>query len=480
MIYNSSGLRGTNVPVKSIRLLNLVILALLEMPISKSGIVENLHEQAVLLKLLKAFDECELLYYFQKDPYQRINFENLHTSLSGVFFLHGNFNTTLNRHSDIHKHSACKFSLAIFYFSSNTPLLEKQISTRIFPLYAPILRRDKDHVLIHAADEKLCDRHLSSPHFGMKIRFKLCVYQNKNENFVKLKTVKLYGKPGGKHLVIHLDILNISNYIQLGLTKNFNRKPFRFCIPKISSHLEIRRNSKGQNYFVRGLYHWYLEQSANSFNYTHQIFYTSNGGDTGTRLANGTWVGAVGDLLYGKCDISIMIALVHSRHKFISWSPAFLYEWIIFVTHSPKIYYSPKGMLWVFTPELWMLFFLALVVIAVLLKIISGKEMTKWVTLSYIYATFLEQDQKKVLRNSSVLSRMLVSVWLLFAIIMGTVYKGKLVGVIGFPVYSWTPKTFEQLATSNYRPVLNLVGKGKTHLSLDIFLKVKKVLFNLW
>jgi hypothetical protein len=113
----------------------------------------------------------------------------------------------------------------------------------------------------------------------------------------------------------------------------------------------------------RGFYKYWMEAAMNKFNFSYSIFYSSMGRGTGAMLKNGTWTGGMGDILDERAEIGVLVG-----HKLVEWSGPLSYEWMVFVCHKPKLYFSPKAIFRPFTALMWTLFLLSIVLNVIFLK----------------------------------------------------------------------------------------------------------------
>ncbi len=143
------------------------------------------------------------------------------------------------------------------------------------------------------------------------------------------------------------------------------------------------------------------------------------------------------------------------------------------MTSIPRNSNSPKAIFKPFTILTWILFFLSLLVMTLALKTLAliacdseswNVKWTNWEMFEYMFSPFMEQEHTLPLRSTAV--RVLCSFWLIFAMITATAYRGKLVSLIAFPVNTWVPTTFEELANSHFKVALNVVGKGNLQFIL--------------
>jgi len=221
---------------------------------------------------------------------------------------------------------------------------------------------------------------------------------------------------------------------------------------------------------TRGYYLLWLVEAMKKFNFTYEMFQSSLGGGTGI-MKNGTWKGTVGDVLYEEAEMGFMIGKIHSRHKFVEWSAPLSYEWLIFACHKPRSFFSPKAIFWPFSPPVWTLCLISLAlvigVVKILLRAEGGRPLSsKWPMrklFEYTYSSLLEQDAGSTNPTNSFYSsvRVFCTFWMLFAIIVSNTYRAKLVSLIAFPVESWVPHTFEELAESWFSVGLNVIGRGE-------------------
>ncbi|CAL8072906.1 unnamed protein product [Orchesella dallaii] len=381
------------------------------------------------------------------------------------------------RLNDVHRLSIlCGF--ALFSFNTlKTPsayTFSKLFSTYT-PRYNPILKKDEDIFVFLPKNQNQGKEILFSDNFAIKIKFKLIIVTNSSS--VLGQTIDIYGNNG---LPLLKTLFKVKSFSQIkenttladwfpDTTKNFQGKVFNMAIPKVAFRFEIS-SKNGNLHPRRGYYKWWLDEAIRKFNFSYNMFPSSFGGSTGKLLENGTWIGAVGDILYGKADWSFVVGHTYQRHPFIEWSGPLSYEWMVFLNHKPKTFYSPMAIFWPFTTSMWCMSFLAMILVVLAFKLITNLVklgISYGQLLEYVFATILEQDQqipcKKLPLNSI---RLLVAFWLLSAIIIATAYRGKLVSLMAFPLETWVPVKFSELASSSFRVGLNVVGKGGAAYSI--------------
>ncbi|CAL8143870.1 unnamed protein product [Orchesella dallaii] len=439
-----------------------------------------------LHQILLNYDDCELLYLFESGTQGPISVNDfdmlaLDQASSGARIL--SFfapNVKYHRHQDIHRHTRAHCALAILIFNKIHPDIESWLFDTIIPRYGPIIRKDEDRFIFLTPTNKLADEVMLSSNFGEKIKYKIALHAENPDNLVECKTIDFYANNGNPvpKVLQAIDVLtSVEKSLDFStlfpdMTKNFNGKQFRITVPNVKYRFEMEWRD-GAYHPKRGFYKWWLDEAIIKFNFTYFMFWSSFEKATGKPLENGTWVGAAGDLLYDKADIAVIVGETYSRQPFFGFSAVLSYEWFFFMTHIPRNYYSPKAIFWPFTPLMWGLFFLSLILMTLSLKAIAvagagGSTMRKnkkWTyarMVDYIFTTFMEQDRDGPTSASSI--RMLCAFWLLFSMVTSTAYRGKLVTLIAFPVDTWIPTDFEELANSNFKVALNNVGKvGAAH-----------------
>lgn len=405
-----------------------------------------------------------------------------HSSSSGAFVVSktltdSTFDNILHfkRLLDIHRYNKRQCAISFMYVTNVVQPMAKWMFESLTPRYVPIIRKDEDYFVFVTETEQDANTILLSQEFGNKIKYKIsvtCDLRNDDpESSITLKTVNLYSDPIGEPEIRSTKLLQhavkVRNFFA-DTTYNFHQKRFRVANPKAPHYFEMKPDPKGGgNIPVRGLYKVWLEVMMERFNFTIDLFQSSLSGGTGKRLKNGTWLGAVKDILSGSADMAVFIGHIYNRHEFVEWSAPLTYEWLAFITHKPRSGYSPASIFKPFPIILWIYFLASLGVICITFKIIirftHGPPFYLSVrkALFYLFASFMEQDSDYYL-NITQLSpvRTLLAFWFLFALILSTAYRGKLVSLIAFPDLTWVPSTFEDLAGSSYRVGVNVLGKG--------------------
>lgn len=406
---------------------------------------------------------------------------------SGTFTLGISYNSNktktikYQRLKDIHRFNKKHCGVAVFYISQISTGLTLWLFETIIPRYVPIIRKDEDHFIFMFDREVDATKILISQDFGQRIRLKIGIVPhssvlqdfkitepgNSLNSEAVLKQVDLYAE-NGECRANALQISTIPSAKVLFLdSNNFNGKRLQVVIPKAPSYFEMKSKGNGVYHPVRGLYKVWLDVMIERFNFSIHLTLSSASGSTGKRLKNGTWVGSVGDILARRADMAAFNGHIYNRHEYVDWSAPLTYEWMVFITHKPKSFFSPSAIYRPFPIILWIGFLISVFLICIVLKVISNFAFPANIPLDFrgmimfIFSSFMEQDAQFYLELLFLHSvRVLIAFWFLFAMIISTAYKGKLVSLIAFPEVTWVPTSFDQLAYSDYRVGLNVFGKG--------------------
>lgn len=245
--------------------------------------------------------------------------------------------------------------------------------------------------------------------------------------------------------------------------QTFSGKEFTVASPILAKWLiEIEEISPGSYKARRGFMHSALEHLMVRFNFTGKYFPSMGGGGTGYRFPNGSWIGTVGDIVNGRAELAQTTGQILSRNAVVGFSFPICYEWLTFTTGEPQRSYSPKAVFWPFSPLMWFFvtlsIFISFVALTTLLNVaIEGRVVSRKLAagkaFSYLIRTFLEQDATSLettrpRTGGNPTTRVFIGFWLLFALVVATAYRSKLVSVLAFPQVEEPPKTFEALATS--------------------------------
>lgn len=363
---------------------------------------------------------------------------------------------------DVAKYNSANCAFAILIIPETTQLTE--LSTWLFqtttPVYAPLIRKDEDRFLFFCLSSSTCDKIMLSPEYGNRVKYKISIsLKSVGGDTVEVKTVSLFGGINGTPILKALDPSKLTALFP-DTTLKFNGKVFRVSNPRTKTYFDVESQPDGSKKGTRGLYKMWLDVMMIKFNSSYIVFESSLSGGSGKQLPNGTWRGTVGDVMDGSADMGAFVGHTFNRHGIVGYSTTITYEWMFFITHKPWIYYSSTAIFRPLSAALWIGFSISVVFMAVTFKIVLRDQWTLKSQIDYFYASFIEQDADRYLNLDGSPVRMLVAFWLLFALIFSTAYRGKLVSLIAFPMSTWVPWTYEDLAYSQFGIGLHVVGKG--------------------
>ncbi|CAL8097683.1 unnamed protein product [Orchesella dallaii] len=319
-----------------------------------------------------------------------------------------------------------------------------------------VIKSDEDYFVFHSEERSLLDKLLISEPFALGIKNKLVV-TNERGGDKTYKTTCFYcnvGQPSIYKLKIPDDTTpkNIAIFYP-DLLKNFHGKKFRVSSAVLSRWLtEHHQTAPGVWENTRGIFGTALDHLSYKYNFSCIYFPSIGGGGSGLKLENGTWIGAVGDVISGRADIGNAIGQIYLRNLYVGYTFPVCYVWLTFTTSLPQPRYSWEAIYWPFTPLMWFGIFSAIIVsffaYSFLLKI-SSQFVPASTRLVYMLKTLMEQgapDPEERHLNST---RTFLAFWLFFALLISTAYKSKLVSTLAFPLMDEPPKTFEDLSRTN-------------------------------
>ena len=257
----------------------------------------------------------------------------------------------------------------------------------------------------------------------------------------------------------------------------------------------VRDASKEKYHITAGAFHPLSEILRQKLNFTPVYLPSSNQGATGSRLKNGTWTGATGDIIYDRADLAVTLIVSQFRIDVLDFSFPLEHWSITLTTPVPAEIFTWTAILQPFSYQVYA----AIVASAILmvssfcfanflaqqrmqlclqhqerlksnfnrnsyssvnrcaqkhLKTTNYDTMVSYV--EFFLGSFLLQSVP--LRHSS---RLLSSLWFLAVIVLSTAYLSNLFYFTAFPSLEHVPSTFEELANSDYEWTLWSAG-GQT------------------
>lgn len=342
-----------------------------------------------------------------------------------------------------------------------------------------VIKKDEDYFIFHSLQGQNIDTLFKSGLVASNVKNKLGIRleldrsntsTNSYNPSVTLYTTCFYCAQGNPSLHIisilnhnsesfHLSSSAASHILFPDLLKNFHGKEFTVSTPVLARWLiEIQETSRGYWEIRRGVMNSAFLHIMWKHNFTARFFPSANGGGTGYRFPNNTWIGTVGDVLSKKAEIGQTTGQIYNRNKVVGYSMPISYEWLTFSTGKPQPTYSWKSVYWPFTPFLWLFVIGSLVTaffaLAFLLEATKHNQQSCYsgkVAANYLLRSILEQDAKIQAKTSSTNStRTFMTSWLIFSLLITTAYRSKLVSFLAFPSLEQLPDTFEELAESTH------------------------------
>ncbi|CAL8083998.1 unnamed protein product [Orchesella dallaii] len=429
------------------------------------GVTATFQIETDIVHILRdSFQECSLLLItvsgsLTPSTHQLSLFAHLESLLHDKYLieLKGNFsnsNKTYDGIMDLHKHrDKCTSAfISLLGFESQPPTLSLVNLYSFVKSLDGIIKSNEDYFIFYSETSSTLDSLLISEPFALGITYKVVVSSGDKTTY---KTTCFYcnmGEPSVRQLKIPFEKAPSIKVLYPDLLENFHRKSFRVSFAVLSkSSGELYQTAPGIWKHERGIFVTGMEHLSAKFNFSCIFFPSTGGGGTGVKLENGTWIGAVGDVISGRADIGGVTAYIYPRNLYVDFTFPIRYAWLTFTTGLPQRRYSWEAIYWPFTPMMWFCILLALLTTyfaySLLLKL-SGQSLPTSTKLGYIFRTLLEQDAPSFEERSLNSTRTFLAFWLFFALLISATYKSKLVSTLAFPIMDEPPKSFEELARS--------------------------------
>ena len=261
-------------------------------------------------------------------------------------------------------------------------------------------------------------------------------------------------------------------------TRNLNGKRVKVTLPTaLDFRVAVTKNADSTYGVKEGAYGSFAQILATKMNFTPIFSPASANGATGLKLKNGSWIGATGDLIHRRADISVALIITASRFPFIDYSFPLERLTMTFSTARPRKYFSWLAVMAPLPNKAYILILLAMVAVALTfaieshfrkhyLKVIAPKpyqnlhqalrkafkteevrRISHEFTASIMFLVASLLAQSYVIRRHG---RLLTAVWLLAVIILSTAYQSNLFYFMTFPLHDPVLETFDELANSDY------------------------------
>jgi len=227
--------------------------------------------------------------------------------------------------------------------------------------------------------------------------------------------------------------------------------------------LIFTNNPDGSLKFGLGVYFETLQAASCIYNFTLYLQTGSRGKGTGYKLPNGTWTGALGDVLYGDVSLGVSIGTSVERHKIVDFSASMDRFTNTFYIQIPR-----KGSTWksIYKPYnalVWAgigisaIFIMLFLYIFQLIRHISFAKTEIWKILRIV----LDQAAEATTMSEG---RIVFLSWMIFSLLVGTGYRSKLTSFMTSPVSTAIlPRTFSELAFSDYKLYYRFYGGMAYH-----------------
>ncbi|CAL8098359.1 unnamed protein product [Orchesella dallaii] len=224
------------------------------------------------------------------------------------------------------------------------------------------------------------------------------------------------------------------------LLRDFHGKTISVSTATLSTSVtELQKTGPRTWKNIRGIFGTAVEHLRAKYNFSCKYFPSIGGGGTGLKLENGTWVGAVGDVISGRADIGNAVARIYIRNLYVGYTFPVCYGWLTFTTGLPQRRYSWKAIYWPFTHT---------DDVALILLTLTGQEIPIATQILYILQILMLQGAPNPEKRPLSSIRTFIAFWLLFALLISSTYQSKLVSTLAFPIKSELPKTFKELAST--------------------------------
>ncbi|CAG7824729.1 unnamed protein product [Allacma fusca] len=390
---------------------------------------------------------------------------------------------------NLKKHSSfCTLVIFIFDYISDEVL--SYVNLRIAHRFFPATRRNEDFYIFMASEaipvspsnvyensaaEKIVKleyaysilvfKLLKMERLVMKRLCMLCerseiIFNNKDLNFANPAELQEYSFPKERHF--------------------FGRQLRIALMTRVPSRIETRRiastTSEVKYDFDRGLYKFLLREFEKRMNFTMDVFPSTGGGSTGNLLEDGSWTGVMGDVITGKADIGFSAGGNWLRFQYVDTNSGIMeFMFLSFATGKQPAEYSWMAIFLPFSFLVWcicVISFIGAFIIILALNQTTPRSLSddsqiktylkKMDAMEFVVSAFFEKSSK-IQGNFSV--RNFAGFWSLVGLVMSTLYKGKIVGLLAFPNYPTAPRNFDELAASDYSWGLQFYGG----LAYDLF-----------
>ncbi|CAG7694148.1 unnamed protein product [Allacma fusca] len=451
--------------------------------ISSSSSNENLLSQITMVMQQESPAKSLVLNPELNNSNYYYNFKDSITHTSEEPYIKQWWSHNLKKHS-----SFCTLVIFIFDYISDEVL--SYVNLRIAHRFFPATRRNEDFYIFMASEaipvspSNVYENSAAEKIVKLEYAYSILVFKLlKMERLVMKRLCMLCER---SKIIFYKKDLNFANPAELQeysfpKEKHFFGRQLRITlVTKVPSRIEARRiastTSEVKYDFDRGLYKYLLLEFEKRLNFTMDVFPSTGGGSSGNLLEDGSWTGVLGDVITGKADIGFSAGGNWLRFQYVDTNSGIMeFMFLTFATGKQPAEYSWMAVFLPFSILVWCIcvisFIGAFIIILALNQTTHGNLsddsriktcLKKMDAMEFVVLAFFEKSVK-IQGNFSV--RNFAGFWSLVGLVMSTLYKGKIVGILAFPHYSTAPQNFDELAASDYSWGLQFYGG----LAYDLF-----------
>ncbi|CAG7725863.1 unnamed protein product, partial [Allacma fusca] len=354
-------------------------------------------------------------------------------------------------------------------FNIYTEGLSEQLSNLIFKRHHEMAKRDEDfYVFIKIYKKTPKDSTESKIIEDLKLPKTIFVLISPNK--FKVQNLCMICSVTKKYRNIFIDDISKEGIFQKSLKNLHGRELKVSLITGVPSRVALKKVAEERFVLERGVYKFVLLELEKRLNFTTLAFPSIGGGGSGNLLKNGSWNGAMGDVIDGRADIGFCAGQNWLRYQYTDMAGAMEFMVLSFARGKPLPEFTWKAALLPFSLEVWIgcgaSFLLGFSIMLILndAKIWGIKKPSKnIVLLEFAISAFFERPCE-IVGNLNL--RNFVTFWSLMGLVMATVYKGIVVSLLAFPFFTPAPNSFDELsASSKYLWGLQFYGG----LAYDLF-----------
>ena len=202
-----------------------------------------------------------------------------------------------------------------------------------------------------------------------------------------------------------------------------------------------------------GSYYVMLKEASRQLNFTFSVIKMKG---TGAKV-NGTWTGAMGDILYRRVDIALTNALAECRDLVADGSGLLCWLNKVFWVRIYRGNQSVESVFGPFTPLLWVTTSVSLLILGLSLFCVSYQrnDHPYW-AVNVVIRGVLEQPYQ--VPQSAFKIRYVLMLWMVFTLVITTAYRSKLYDMLMFKNLEKVPTNFPELAFSDYKLLFRSYG----------------------